>query len=968
MVPPQDERFPIVGLGASAGGIEALTKFFQGVETLHQEPAMAFVVILHLLPDEESQLAALLRHVTRMAVVDADENIPIEPGHVYVIRPNQTLTVKNGRLSPRDRDRTVMHHPVDDLFRSMAKDYGPRAVAIVLSGTGANGSAGLAAIKEAGGIVVTQSPDSADFSDMPRHAINTGLVDAVLRPNEMIEVLSRYAEHLRQMLLPPPPNDIHPSLAVEEEIKPPASTKEALDSILGILRSSTGIDFRQYKAGTLQRRIDRRVSLRRLNDWQDYAEILRDEAAERESLANDLLITVTSFFRDADAWDALRDSAIRPLIAAHRANEPFRAWVAGCASGEEAYSLAMLLFEELKAQGKTFPIDIFATDASNATLMRARHGLYPAAAIEHLSEQRRQSFFRLENDRYRIKNELRETVVFAPQNLTQDPPFSRIKILICRNVLIYIRPEIQQKLIRLFHFSLSEGGYLFLGSAESIAGSEELFEVVSKKWRIYRRLGPTRHEIVDFPVLEGRAPSLPDRLTGGRRSLSTIRATEIALKSLADRHAPPSVVIDHRFNVLYYHGATGEFLKPQSGEPTQDLLVLARDGLGLRLRRLVEKAIESRSQHTARTRLLQNGRTISVLIEVSPIGADRGEGLLLVSFMEEKPPPADTTDSEHLATSREHDLEAEIRELKEAVRTTVIESNRAQEEFRAYNEEATSMNEELRSANEELETSKEELQSLNEELNTVNTQLRTKVDELHERTGDLNNLLSSTDIATLFLNPELHIRWFSPGVKEVFNVRESDINRPISDLVQKFNDDTFVADCQKVLRTLTMIDKQVRAKEGRWFTRRVVPYRTVDDRIDGVVVTFTDVSAIQAARNYAETIVQTVPIPLIVLDQALRVISANPAFYRTFAVAPSDTEHRLIYDLGNGQWNIPELRRLLTDILPHETFFNDFEITHNFEHIGYRAMRLSGRKIDDLHLILLAIQDVTAALQAGTQP
>ncbi len=948
--------FPIVALGGSAGGLTAFTAFFEAVEASGDPIDMAFVVISHLSPDHKSHLAELLQRTVRLSVSEVAGRTRIEAGHVYVLAPGQALVVRQGWLEPHKRGAGIAH-PVDELFASLGEDAGSRAIAVVMSGTGSNGSAGLSAVREGGGLVLAQSPDSAEFGEMPRRAIGTGFVDSVLLPEEMIATIARYAEHLRSPAAGEQQQEANTS-AVQNE----AGKEKAFKAILGTLRANTSIDFRNYKTGTLQRRIGRRVGLLRLNSWDAYVKYLHEKREEIQALTNDLLIAVTGFFRDQEAWNTLRDEALRPLIAAHDTDQPFRAWAPGCASGEEAYSLAMLLMEEMKAQKKRFPIEIFATDPSPTALSRARAGLYPEAALQLLPEKLRRDYFERGDDIAAVSRKLRECVVFAPQNAVQDPPFSRLNLIVCRNVLIYLQSEVQQKVLRLFHFALSEGGYLFLGSAESLGGAEFLFETISKKWRLYRQLGATRHDIVDFPSPQGGSRYLsnyPAPETGQRMP---VRRTEEALKTLAGRYAPPSVLIDSNLQTLYYHGATERFLKPQSGEPTQDLLAMARDGLDLRLRRIIEKAKETNAPQTEQGQFRQDGKTVPVLVEVVPLKQD-GEIRFLVSFVEAKASGMASKAEVAPDLSREQELEAEVKFLREEIITSADVMNRSQEELKSYNEEIMSMNEELRAANEELETSKEELQSLNEELNTVNNQLRAKVDELYERTNDLDNLLGSTDVATLFLGRDLHIRWFSPGVVNLFNVRSSDIGRRISDFSQKTADEDFTADCERTLRTLTPSQKQVRSRNDRWFVRRIQPYRTRDDRIDGLVVTFFDITAIEAARHYAESVVEAVPTPLLVLDPDLRVISANPAFYKSFQVSADQTSHRLVYDLGNGQWNIPLLRTLLTAVLERFENFSNQLVEHTFETIGKRTMLLSGQRVDEAQLILLVIEDITERKQ-----
>ncbi len=958
------ETFPVVALGASAGGLAALTAFFDAVDAIGGAPNAAFIVLPHLSPHEKSRMADILQTHVALPVQEVDKPMRIEADRVYVLPADRSLTIVDGHVEPRPRGSDVPPHPVDDLFLALGPRYGPRAVAVVLSGTGSNGSFGLGAVKEHGGLVLAQAPDTADFSDMPRHAIETGLVDHVLAPADMPATILAYARHV-----PPDAADETTAEATPPGEPAPREDGSGYEAILDVLRNRAGIDLRQYKPGTLTRRIDRRVALHRLAGRADYVALLRDSHEERDALVSDLLITVTAFFRDPAAWTVLREEVIGPLVASHPEDETIRAWVAGCASGEEAYSLAMLLFEAVEAAGRPLGVEIFATDAAMPALVRARQGCYPAAAVEHLSDAQKDRFFRVAGDSVRVRHELREAIIFAPQNLVQDPPFSRVDIVVCRNVLIYLQPQLQHKLTRLFHFSLKDGGYLFLGPAETIGQSSDLFEPVSNKHRIFRRRNVSVREPLEFPVGLGtgmRMPPIDDILrrhqTGPAPRRPTGNAERVA-SALAGIYGPPAILVDRDLHALYYHGATDRYLKPQAGEPTQDLSVLLRDGLGLRLRRAAEEARESGRAEAGTARITLGDGAVRVRVEVTPLTDEADDGRLLVSFLEEGE-LAGTAQATAESTDRERELEAEVAQLRDDLRRTLEASQRGQEDLKAYNEEVMSMNEELRSANEEMETSKEELQSLNEELSTVNSQLRAKVDELHERTDDLNNLLTSTDVATLFLDASFNIRWHSPGIGDIFNIRTADTGRPISDLVSHCDDPALLEDARSVLQRLVPAERQVTSQTDHVFQRRIVPYRTQDDRIDGVVVTYTDVTEIQNARAYAERIVETVPLPFVVLDEGLRVVSANPAFYETFQVKPEETENRLIYDLGNGQWNIPALRRLLTDVLPHDKVFIRYEVTHRFETVGEKVMLLNGRRLDHVQLILLAIEDITEERRA----
>lgn len=959
MSEPRTDRFPVVGLGGSAGALPAFFDFFDGLSRLGERPGIAVVVVLHLAPNDESQLAKLLEGHARLPVRRVDEAVEIERDVVYVIPPNRTLYAEDAALALRERTNGE-DHPVDDLFAALAGVFGERAVAIVCSGTGSNGSAGIAKIREAGGCVLAQAPETAEFDDMPRRAISTGNVDVVLPPQEMAATLARTARQLLRSAADQSRGDDDDEAPVERPVRPAGlHASDPMARILATLRARTGMDFREYRRGTLQRRIERRIHLLNLNGLDAYADHLREHEDEAEVLVRDLLIAVTSFFRDEDAWRTLSERAITPLVRGRSGDDVLRAWVAGCATGEEAWSAAISLFEARRANEGAFPIEIFATDASKAVLSRAREGVYPASAVQHLLPERRDQWFDLRAEDVSVKAELREALIFAPQNLVQDPPFSRTDLLICRNVLIYLQPETQRKVIRLFHFSLKEGGFLFLGNVEGVGDADDLFECVDKPARLFRRIGPTRHDLVDFPGMRSTrsgASAPVAQPPPPRRSLQ--RTTERALHALLDRHAPPAVLVDPGLEVLYYQGATDRFLKPHAGAPTHNLLALARGGLAPHLRRVVKAATRSGQVEIANVRISLPEGTVPLRIEAAPVPDDTDEAVL-VSFHEEAPArPLEAAGPED-ASAREHVLEDEVRTLREELRETGRSASRSEEEFKAYNEEITSMNEELRAANEELETSKEEMQAVNEELSTVNNQLRLKVNELGERTADLDNLLRSTEIATIFLGPKLEIRWFSPRAADFFRIRDSDAQRPISNFVRRFHEPHLEEACRRVLRELRAEEAQVEAEDGRIYMRRITPYR-MEDRIAGLVITFSDVTEIHNARRFAERIVETVPTPFIVLDPKLRVISTNPAFHSTFKVPVEESEGRLIYDLGNRQWDIPELRRLLEEVLPDNDHFDGFEVEHVFEGIGRKVMLLNARRLDHVQLILLAVEDVTA--------
>ena len=953
----------IAGIGASAGGVEALGRFF---DAMPANSGVAFVVVLHLDPTRESQMASVLASHTAMPVVQVADKMRVEPGHVYVIAPDSDLSVRDGKLHLTEPAQSRGHrHPVDVLFRSLAADQGERAIAIVLSGTGANGTDGLRDVKAAGGLILIQDPVTAKFDGMPRSAISAGMADYILAPEAMPDVLVRYLRH--------------DYIAAPADSGTAAPNAQALfDQILQLLRARAGHDFGSYKRSTLQRRIQRRLGLRNVATLAAYMDDLRANPEEVAQLVTDLMINVTGFFRDPDAWTALADLVIAPMIAARETGASIRAWVPACATGEEAYSLAMLLSEQAAAAGKQFDVSIFATDAREDNLSRGREGIYPQAALASLAAERQRRFFDRLDGTSQVKKELRNMVVFAPQNLLRDPPFSRLDLVSCRNLLIYLEPEAQQRAIALCHFALREGGHLLLGNTETVGRHEALFETVSKKWRIYRRLGPTRHDIVSFPVLGGSAQ--PRKTMEGTmpppQAGPAVPAAEMARRVLLERFAPASVLIDRHCHVLYFHGPTGDYLEQPTGEPSTNLFAMARDGLAAKLRAAVREAIAENRGVTVSARVRQGGTNRPVTLVVTPLpAAVPGGGYLLVRF---DPAPAAASPSGADAPEQvpnDHVLQDELKAARSELHATIASLETANEEMKASNEEITSMNEELQSTNEELETSKEEMQSFNEELHTVNNQLQHKVRELEDTTNDLNNLLAGNETATLFLDTNLCIKWFTPTTEELFDLRPSDIGRPIGHFAPKFADEKLLADVESVLRKLAVVEAEVPSKAGGWYLRRMLPYRTQDNRIAGVVITFIDVTerkhgadVVDEARIYAEAIVETIRQPLLILDGTLRVQSANRSFFDTFHVDERESVGNLVYELGNGQWDIPLLRTVLDDVLSKDVPITDFEVKHDFRDIGHRSMLLNARRLARKGgreaLILLAIEDVTQRRRA----
>ena len=926
------------------------------------ESGMAFVLVQHLDPTHESLAAEVIGRYTTMPVVQVGEgDTAVRANRVYVIPPGKYLSIGGGRLRliPPVAPGGI-RMSIDVFLRSLAADAGERAIGIILSGTGTDGTVGLQAIKAAGGMSIAQDPATAQYDGMPSSAIAAGAVDHVLPPERMPEAVLGFLGHSYVRSGPEAP------LAAE-----PA--RSHLQDILSVLRERARFDFRGYKKSTLQRRIHRRMGLRHVERVTDYVRLLASEPAEANALFEDLLIRVTSFFRDPDAWQILQQDMIRPLVERKKPHAELRAWVPGCATGEEAYSLGIMLIEAVQAARKGCDVHVFASDVDQGALELARAGLYPEAIAADLTPERLRRFFVPEGHAYRVAKDLRELIAFAPQNLVADPPFSRLDVISCRNLLMYLEPDAQRRVLSLLHFALAEGGHLFLGSAETIDHHAGLFEVVSKKWRIYRRVGPTRHDQVQFPIALAPAAGrlrepLPGRVSAGRLAGAIQRL-------LLERHAPACVVISRKYEVLFFSGPTHDYLVQPGGPPTQDLMALTRGGVQGKLRTAVRQAIEQDVPVTLQAHVRRGGAYHRVRVTVEPLKGSRDtEDLLLVSFADERPgespvPPAIAAGSQG-EEPLVRQLEQELTTTRESLHSTIEELQGSNQELRVANEEVMSANEELQSTNEELQTSKEELQSLNEELNTVNAQLGSKVTELEQTNNDLDHLLASTNVPTLFLDKQLHVRRFTPNATRLFSLIPSDVGRPIGDVTTKYTDPDLLADAAAVLAGGDPVTREVEAHDGRRHIRQVLAYQTQQKRIEGIVVTFSDVAAeaLHEARLYSEAIVDTMREPLLVLDADLRVESANRAFYETFQLSPDAVTGRPLDEVGAHEWDIPRLQALLGEILPGNAVMTDFEVEHEFANIGRRTILLNARILRRVggrpDLILVAIDDVTERRRA----
>jgi chemotaxis methyl-accepting protein methylase len=830
-----NRSFPIVGIGASAGGLEALVQFFEHAPT---GAGMAYVVIQHLDPTQKGMMPELLQRATDLVVLQVKDRTRVRPDRVYVIPPNSDMSILHGSLhllppaAPRG-----LRLPIDFFFRSLAEDQRERSVGIVLSGMGSDGTLGLRAIKGKGGIVLVQDPATAKFDSMPRSAMEAGLADFVAPAEELPERLITYVRSLRRVGKP--------------ELNLDGKTQGALEKIVILLRSHIGHDFTLYRRSTLHRRVERRMGVHKLGKIGAYIRYLQANPQELDILFKELLIGVTGFFRDPAAWQQLARRGIPALLGGRPAGGPLRAWVAGCSTGEEAYTLAIVLSEAIKRRKSAshVSVQIYATDLDKEAVEKARQGFFPENIAADVSSARLTRFFIKQGGGYRVNKEIRAMVVFAQQNLIMDPPFTKLDILCCRNLLIYLTPELQKKIFPLFHYSLNPRGILFLGSAESIGGSAKLFAPLALKERIFQRSESILlSKQLDFPA--GAVSARPGR----KAAPLSPRRPAPSLQSLADklvlaRFSPPAVLVNDQGDILYVCGRTGKYLEPAAGKANWNIIAMAREGLRYDLAGALQKARlkrESVTVHGIKVGIGADTRFVDLTVQAIEEPVELG-GMVLVVFSEAAIP----SETRRVVgrgkspgrASGNRDLELELQRAHEEVQAGREEMQTSQEELKSMNEELQSSNEELQSTNEELTTSKEEMQSLNEELQTVNAELQSKLDELSGANNDMKNLLNSTDIATVFLDNGLRVRRFTLQAQTIIKLIPSDVGRPITDLASDLLYPELEADAHEVLRTLVFSERSISTKDERWFTVRVMPYRTIDNRIDGVVITYADITA-----------------------------------------------------------------------------------------------------------------------------
>jgi two-component system CheB/CheR fusion protein len=938
----------IVGVGASAGGLEAFTEF---LSHLPDDTGMSFVLIQHLDPKHESHLAELLSKESKMPVFEVTGETRVEANHVYVIPPRCNLSLSNGVLHTPRRTATGCNMPVDAFLRDLAADRGSKALGVVLSGTASDGTLGLQAIKAAGGTTFAQEAQTAKFDGMPKSAIAAGVVDYVLSPAGIALQLVAIAGNSRVPEEPP------------EAAEPPEDAE--LARILRLVRSATGVDFSHYKHGTLARRIKRRMALRGFETLETYTRDLEQNREEANVLCENCLITVTAFFREPAVFEELKRIVFPALVENRAPEDPIRIWVPGCASGEEAYSIAICLMEFLNETKTSFPIEIFATDLSETAIEKARAGTYTGGALAHVSPQRLARFFTRSEHGYQIAKEIRDLCIFARHNLAQDPPFSKLDLISCCNVLIYLGEVLQRKVWSILHYALKPAGFLVLGPSESIGTLSDSFHQVEKSHKIY------------CLQAAARTPALPP--SDARRSESRVdlrekiaeAGTGLDVQREADRlalaeYAPPGVIIDNQMDILEVRGRTAPYLELSPGEPTQNLLKLAREGLIAGLGKAIGTARQTNAvAQEDGFRIEDGGELRDVTIKVIPFRGTSSseERYFLVKFEEARPNggPRAVHNPTIQNESESARLRRELTATREHLQSIIEDHASTLEELSAANEEA-------QAGNEELQTAQEELESANEELNTLNEELKISNVEFSKVNRDLANLLESISIPLVMVGRDLRIRRFTRAIEPMLNLVASDVGRPITD----FQPQVELPDLRRLLLDAmeggNRTPRAIRDSHGRWYSLRVLPSAGADGKADGAVLVLIDIDAAKRGQDFAEAIVETVREPLVILNQNLQVVKANKTFYETFQSAHDETEGRLIYDLGNGQWNIPKLRELLENILPAHSTFRDFEVTHEFDRVGRKVMLLNASEIFNpnaqMRTILLAIEDVTDRKQA----
>jgi two-component system CheB/CheR fusion protein len=963
-----EESFPIVGIGASAGGLEAFTDF---LKNLPANTGMAFVFIQHLAAGQESLLTDILARSTPMTVHKVKNDMPVYPNTVYVIPPDVSMTIIDRTLKLQPQV-SKLHRPVDQFLISLAKEAKNRAIGVVLSGTGTDGTEGLKAIYAEGGITFAQDEDSAKYAGMPHSAVAAGVVHFSLPPHKIAEELTRIGKH---------PYLNHAGLKV---VKPEIEEEDNFRTILALLRLTYNVDFSAYKESTVNRRLSRRMIINQIDEMDAYVKLLRTNKAEMDALFFDLLIGVTSFFREPEAFDLLTKEVFPIILEDKTRKFTVRIWVPGCSTGEEVYSIAICLREYLEKTGLTVNVQIFGTDVSDKNIEKARAGLYPETIADEVSEERLRHFFSKSNNHYQINKSIRDMCIFAKQDLTRDPPFSNLDIVSCRNVLIYFKPQIQKKIIPLFHYALKPGGFLLLGKSESIGGFNELFSPMNKGIVYTKR-----------PVASKATFGMALGETFTKKEFAPQKVTERPLATLEDeiervlmnRYTPPGVVVNGDMDILIFRGNLAPYISPSSGEASLNLLQMVREELRLELQ-TASYLVKKRKESVKRTGIVfkQNGDYREINIEMVPIQPSKSKDTFFLVLFEEvvtsaqkrgkRKPSKATTPQENIKNGQISDLKRELASTKETLQTIIEEQEATNEELRAALEEVQSSNEELQSTNEELETAKEELQSTNEELNTLNEELANRNRQLTRMHDDLNNLFANIDVAVIVLDNNLKIQLFNPIAEKLFNLIPTDAGRPISDIRLRMSVANLEQKLRDVLESLVPKQQEVQDENNHWFELRIRPYLTAEKKIDGVVLTIVDIDNIvqsrmktEKSRNFAESVLETINEPLVVLNDDLKVIMANRAFYKMFKVKPAETLNKPIYKIGRKQLDIPEFKQALEKVLSTGKAASGVILGNSFPEIGKRILSLNMILLPSLEgkEILVTAEDITETKQFQEQ-
>jgi len=961
---------PVVAIGASAGGLEALTAILRALPT---DIALAFILIQHLDPKRRSLLPELLAKATRIPVLEAVHSMKIESNHVYVMPSNVDISIADGHfgLTPRVIDHQKLHLPIDIFMRSLAEVRKNKAIGVILSGTASDGTAGVEAIRAEGGVTFAQSPETAKFDGMPRSAIKSGCIDYVLSPEKIAAELAWMSTH---------PNVRRKLLDTQEE---PKDNHHVFDSILSLVSTSQGADFTKYKPNTIHRRTQQRMAALQITSLAVYLTHLGEHPEEVAKLTHHVLIPVTEFFRNPEVFEDLAKT-VYPAIIAEKTEGPLRIWVVACSTGEEVYSLAITLMEFLGARADGIRIQIFGTDINEKGIAKARSGIYPESAMKNVSAARTAKFFTKVAGGYRVNKSIRDLCVFARQDVTKDPPFSSLDLISCRNFLIYIQPELQERVISTFHYALNPAGFLLLGNAESAASYPQMFAPLSKKNKIYSKKVGNQHQQRAFKTSRTPLQAIASPITKAQ-PVSRASQNEAELQQIADRIvlkecAPPGVIVNDALEILQFRGRTSPYLEPATGRANLNLLNMVHEELAMALRTALASARKKAAPiKKKKVAFEHNDKRRAVDLSVIPMEEPvSGIGRCYLILFEDAAPLIEThgkTSGRLLVKTSDlarRTILEQKRELQ-ATRALLKEHQGAhetlREDYQSANEEMLSANEELQSTNEELETSKEELQATNEELTTVNDELNSNNTTLHLLGNDLKNLLESTVIPIVMVDSGLCIRRMTPTAETIFKVLPTDIGRPITDIRPDLNVDLKPL-LTTVLRDVVDLEREVQDQQGRWYRLQIKPYKTFDDRSDGAVLVLMDIDVIKKrnqelvlASEFTKSIIETMPEPVLVLNADLHVLMANYSFYQAFEVAPEATLNRFVYSLGDGQWNKPDLRTLLEEVLPHDRNFLNHEVIYDFPGIGWKSFMLSGRYMvqepEAAPLILLSLTDMT---------